>query len=792
MTGRHTLGGTPTIITGSALLCLMVLGWMVGDVEGNSHPALFPDDSCPFLNLLPFEGERFKQIPSHALEPGAYKKQFQESSSEVAYSYLAASQMAMDHFNHRNTAIVPELATCPPTVRLVQRVWSSAGIGAAPLAFLENLDFFANLAPVSPPFEDNLPPNPSIDILPSNDTTWDSPIVLQAPHKYPCAILGPEDDRGFMGMVALSETTHIPQVSYLVESGLALGWMHPSTVGVVMGTEGRAQRVISYLKSIGRHHLVGLYSSGPQSQTLMEAFQVVAAQDDDFEVVAIPTPKASMESFKQAKQTGIRTIVLAIEANELELAAENLQNLSMSNEEYLFILLFHFFAVDTLDTMLGPHAPGTPLDALLSGALVVDRIDLAELESEVEDPFVRAWKQQNSSTVARINSMVPLNKQGAPYIQGSPDYFQTTLPSRWSSHIYDSVMAIGFGACGLAKQGSSSSFQSLQPHLNPQDPQGPSPPVSPSQGPEKAPGGPSMTPPASEDPLDGEKKPPPGTDQPLDGGKKAPPPSRLEIPLRDAMLTSDFTGASGRVRFDRDSRVKSRNEDDVYMGVYNIRPGSVDSNTGRRSYLKVLTSIWSPSQKKWQPVEGKEFLYGRGSEMPPPSYVVENQNFLHSWVRGLGYALLAVSWFLSIAGAAGVKYLENDEAVRRSQPFFQIVLCFGSAITSTSILTLSQDEGSGWTQSSLDAACVATPWFFFLGQVICFCTFFSKLWRLDQVLQTARRKVTVFDVSLPMAALCTVTTGILLAWTFVDPWTWTRDPISIIPPEVSDLFGGSS
>ena len=725
---------------GTAIMMFVLAGWLPKKVMGSSHhPSLFPDDSCPFLSFLPFGvGPGRGGLREPAMGTDEYRKILENAYSEAAYSFLAASQMAMDHFNDRNTVIVKELATCPPTVHLsAQRVWSSKEIGSGPMGFLKNEQFFENLAR---------------DAIIASNTSTTSIVepTMTEPNRFPCAILGPPDDRNFMGTVALTEAVKIPQVSYLAESALALGSRHPSSVGVLMGTEGRTKRVIDYLKRIDRKHVVCLYRGSPPSRDTGSMFETLAGKDDDFTAISIPTFPNLTIALDQVKETGIRTIYLAMDSPKAyEEAAQGLELASMTSDDYLFIVSFAFFPVDMLRDGLSPQVPGSPIDKLLSGALVIDRLDLAEVYEA--DPFVQAWKEQDSSVVEQINALVPLDERDMPFIQGPHDYFQANMPREFSSHIYDSVMAIGLGACKLASEDLD---------------EVPSQPMH-SSDPEKAP--------------EGEKKAQsPSSPPPSSGGNK--------IDLVQAMLNIDFVGATGRVRFHNGSPDKSRKEDDMYTGAYNIRPGPVDPSTGWRYYEEVLVSLWTPSENDWRPVNGTEFVFGKGSALPPPSFVFKDENFLENWVRVFGYMLLGISWFLAFAAAALVLYLQKDEAVRRSQPFFQIVLCLGSAITSTSILTLSQDEGNGWNESTLDAACVATPWFFFVGQVVCFCSFFSKLWRLDRVLQFSRRKVTVRDVIIPMVALCIVTVAILVVWTLVDPWTWERTDISTVPPEVSLYF----
>lgn len=76
-----------------------------------------------------------------------------------------------------------------------------------------------------------------------------------------------------------------------------------------------------------------------------------------------------------------------------------------------------------------------------------------------------------------------------------------------------------------------------------------------------------------------------------------------------------------------------------------------------------------------------------------------------------------------------------------------------------------------------------TPWFFFIGHIMMFSAMFTKLWRVDKVLQFRRTKVTVLHVLGPLAVLLAATLIVLVTWTVYDPWSWERTIISEIPFE---------
>jgi 7 transmembrane sweet-taste receptor of 3 GCPR len=71
-----------------------------------------------------------------------------------------------------------------------------------------------------------------------------------------------------------------------------------------------------------------------------------------------------------------------------------------------------------------------------------------------------------------------------------------------------------------------------------------------------------------------------------------------------------------------------------------------------------------------------------------------------------------------------------------------------------------------------------------------------QLWRIDRVMQAAKRKVTYYLQALWTCALILVVTLLLLIlWTALDPWKWEREYVNMVPPETlgqctSDNFAG--
>jgi hypothetical protein len=77
-----------------------------------------------------------------------------------------------------------------------------------------------------------------------------------------------------------------------------------------------------------------------------------------------------------------------------------------------------------------------------------------------------------------------------------------------------------------------------------------------------------------------------------------------------------------------------------------------------------------------------------------------------------------------------------------------------------------------------DIACMSWIWLLPCGFTISFSALFSKIWRLNQLIEHSKKfrklKVEVKDVLIPFAVMFTLNVALLLAWTLTDPWKWKR------------------
>jgi len=78
---------------------------------------------------------------------------------------------------------------------------------------------------------------------------------------------------------------------------------------------------------------------------------------------------------------------------------------------------------------------------------------------------------------------------------------------------------------------------------------------------------------------------------------------------------------------------------------------------------------------------------------------------------------------------------------------------------------------------------MSVPWVFSLGYMITYGALFSKLWRVNKVLQPVRRKIDIKQVLWPFLVLVGLTVLILGLWTGLDPLEWEREVINDVTGE---------
>ena len=335
-------------------------------------------------------------------------------ASQIAHSFAAGALLAMDHFNNRDSSVVPEIAQIDDDCTVY--------------------------------FPDPTFANSRAERSSSARELWNA---TKGGENLPCAVLGPLLDSSNVDLrPILSALGDIPLVTYYPEIDDFALEESIGTMTMTLSAVSRAKAMVRYLQSRG---LLSVYHTDKDQEVLLaEAINKIGKDFDLQASIFIQRPpppgiteeQYSRETLSTMKQNGITTIFASVKSPaDMPGFAILLEQLEMLVSDYVYILPHTLVPTDNnLELIYGEHFPGSPLDKLLTGALVFDRLDGFNAYSS--DPFLKSWRSQTADMVNRLNSLVPVR-----WLKANSDYFQTTFPFNGTSFIYDAVMTIGFGAC---------------------------------------------------------------------------------------------------------------------------------------------------------------------------------------------------------------------------------------------------------------------------------------------------------------------------------------------------------
>lgn len=325
-------------------------------------------------------------------------------TAQISYSYAAAVLLAMKHFNERDNSVVPEIG---------------------------DLDARCTVYFPDPTFADS-----KSDTAVSTKAFWEA--IATNGTDPPCAMLGSLEEDVDVGLRPALAALDIPMLVHYVESDeLASGDMDGS-ISTTLTATGRARAMVEYLQD--RQFLANWYPALDQEQALAAELERIGVEFNlrvSLYLEKAAPPAVNQDDFSRRnllmiKESGVTTLFLSLrEPFQLQRLAKLLDELDMLTNEYFFILPPSSVLFEAMIDIFGEQTPGSPIDKLLSGAIVFDRLDLFDVvQEENEDPFISAWRRQGTDLVKRLNALVPLH-----WLNADPDYFQVVRPWRGSSFI---------------------------------------------------------------------------------------------------------------------------------------------------------------------------------------------------------------------------------------------------------------------------------------------------------------------------------------------------------------------
>jgi hypothetical protein len=139
-----------------------------------------------------------------------------------------------------------------------------------------------------------------------------------------------------------------------------------------------------------------------------------------------------------------------------------------------------------------------------------------------------------------------------------------------------------------------------------------------------------------------------------------------------------------------------------------------------------MTHVLTPGSRVW--ISKASYRYADGTTRAPILLRdIPTQNYLPFGAKIFGFLLLGVALAMCLCHAIWIFVNRKHRVLTASQPIFLYQLCFGSALVVASILPISFDESSGWSESQLSAGCKTIPWLIMMGHVIQYMAIFSKV-----------------------------------------------------------------
>jgi Receptor family ligand binding region len=398
---------------------------LVARFSRHAHALIEDDGRCSLVTFVPFTKPQAN---------GSAEYVGRNTTSNLGFSHMAAAVMAMDHFNERDSSVVPELA---------QDVYTNCNVTFD----RSNRSRF---------FDTGTATHLSSKLL--------MQYMLENGGIIPCAIAGPHNHLPSQLLSTMAASVSIPLVAHRAYNmRFNDPFYSPFSNQVYPSQRTTANVLVSFLKLAGRNNYTSLlynirdtavqrhemvrstleaygfrYNSYPFQYNFDYALGNVSEEVDD--------PKLGLAyAFGQMKKDGYRTIVAIMEFPEVELPllAHEAEVAEMNGGDYVWI----FLGADLSSLSLPPVNTNLSLLRLLAGGVMISPLEGFQVPDNDNDKFAVAWKSHDATFVNRVNALNSIAKGMPGFYEAGVDYFQSMLPLPGAGFMYDAVMAIGLGAC---------------------------------------------------------------------------------------------------------------------------------------------------------------------------------------------------------------------------------------------------------------------------------------------------------------------------------------------------------
>jgi Receptor family ligand binding region len=185
---------------------------------------------------------------------------------------------------------------------------------------------------------------------------------------------------------------------------------------------------------------------GAQFESPIEDFEDILKYFTVAETISSEDDLSIRKALREVKEAGIRTIVvIADRPRLLEDVAHVADEMEILGEGYFYMIIGGAIPPEKLRSLR--YGVDSPTDRMLRGAAVFTNCDPFKYYGD-NDPFLRAWKEQDGATIIpKLNSIQPVNQQRQIFYTASASFFQDEIPTEYASFMYDAVITAGISAC---------------------------------------------------------------------------------------------------------------------------------------------------------------------------------------------------------------------------------------------------------------------------------------------------------------------------------------------------------
>jgi len=351
--------------------------------------AIDADGVCSLLVFVPYTISFYENETLLAYDNDGVHTNF-------GFSYTAAALIAIDHFNTRNTTIVPELEGLTDGCNVTLQAERESFIDTGSLARVASQRLFAT------------------------------------EFRNVCAFVGPFNDYPAQDLATLAQAAATPIVvgrSYNPRVVSNFFSRYASSVYPEMVTS--SESVAGFLRNKGRTNYISfLYSI---SETNYQRREHLAIAFDSHNMTFFSSPylnqfsgfltldmkRSAFDALERLKQRGFRTIVVGLsDPYEILEIANAAEQLGMNQGDYMWV----WYDVFDFEYAFSPS-----IRSLISGSVWIIPVSSVEMFPD-DSPFASAWKSQGVEEINRLNAMNPIFTEAPGYRNASSDFFVETAP----------------------------------------------------------------------------------------------------------------------------------------------------------------------------------------------------------------------------------------------------------------------------------------------------------------------------------------------------------------------------